>query len=61
VLDELHSAVFDAVPPAHDGAFARGTVEVCLAILESSRTNAEIPLPLDERQARADAPRVALS
>jgi phthalate 4,5-cis-dihydrodiol dehydrogenase len=44
VLDELCNAVQCAVPPIHDGAFARGTVQTCLAILRSARERREIDL-----------------
>ena len=39
VIDTLYSAVFDGQPPLHSGAWARATTEVCLAILEASRSN----------------------
>jgi phthalate 4,5-cis-dihydrodiol dehydrogenase len=45
VLDELYQAVVNDVAPPHDGKFARGTLEVCLAIQESSRSQREITLP----------------
>lgn len=44
VLDELWNAVRNGVPPPHDGRFAKGTVETCLAILQSSRERREIYL-----------------
>lgn len=44
VLDELFDAVIHGVRPPHDGRFARGTVEACLAILASSREGREIAL-----------------
>jgi phthalate 4,5-cis-dihydrodiol dehydrogenase len=44
VLDELHLAITKGVSPVHGGAFARGTLKVCLAILESSRTRKEVEL-----------------
>ena len=44
VIDELHAAVVDGRRPPHDGRWARATLEVCLAILESSRTGREISL-----------------
>jgi phthalate 4,5-cis-dihydrodiol dehydrogenase len=44
VLDELHQAIVNDVAPPHDGKFARGTLEVCLAIQESSRSRREITL-----------------
>jgi phthalate 4,5-cis-dihydrodiol dehydrogenase len=44
VIDEFYGAVIDGTPPLHDGAWSRATLEVCLAILESSRTQREITL-----------------
>lgn len=44
VLDELYRAVTDAMPAPHDGRFARGTVETCLAILRSARESCEVYL-----------------
>jgi phthalate 4,5-cis-dihydrodiol dehydrogenase len=40
VVDELYGAVVGGCAPLHDGAWARATTEVCLAILESSRQHA---------------------
>ena len=40
VIDELWAAVRDGRPALHDGAWARSTTEVCLAILASARTGA---------------------
>jgi phthalate 4,5-cis-dihydrodiol dehydrogenase len=42
VIDELCDAVIEGRPAAHDGRFARGTVEACLAIRESARQRREI-------------------
>ncbi|RJG03107.1 Gfo/Idh/MocA family protein [Noviherbaspirillum sedimenti] len=44
VLDELCDAVQCGVAPAHDGAFARGTVEASLAILKSAQERREVIL-----------------
>lgn len=44
VVDEFHAAVVDGIAPLHDATWSRATLEVCLAILDSSRTKAEIPL-----------------
>lgn len=44
VIDELYSAVVHGRSPIHDGEWAMATLEVCLAILESSRSEAEIAL-----------------
>ena len=38
VFDELYGAVVQGRPPLHSGAWARATTEVCLGLLESSRT-----------------------
>ncbi len=51
VIDELVAAVRDGVLPLHDGAWSRATMEVCLALLESSRTGKEV------RMQRQVAPR----
>jgi phthalate 4,5-cis-dihydrodiol dehydrogenase len=62
VLDELYRAITDGIMPVHDGRFARGTLEVCLAIQESSKRRSEVALPVprplepaikSERAARA--------
>ena len=45
VIDELHAAVVDAVPPLHDGPWARATLEVCLALLRSAREARDVDLP----------------
>lgn len=45
VIDELHAAVVDAVPPLHDGPWARATLEVCLALLRSAREARDVELP----------------
>ena len=44
VIDELAAAVLDGVPPLHTGRWGRATVEVCLAMLASSRARRELPL-----------------
>jgi phthalate 4,5-cis-dihydrodiol dehydrogenase len=44
VIDELHAAVVDGAPPLHDGAWARSTLEVCLALLQSAREGRDIEL-----------------
>jgi phthalate 4,5-cis-dihydrodiol dehydrogenase len=43
-IDELHRAVTLGIKPIHDGNFAKGTVETCLAILRSARERREIVL-----------------
>lgn len=44
VIDELYEAVVNASPPLHDGHWAKATLEVCLAMLESARTGRELEL-----------------
>jgi phthalate 4,5-cis-dihydrodiol dehydrogenase len=44
VLDELIHAVTEGRPVAHDGRWARATMEVCLAMLQSARERREITL-----------------
>jgi len=44
VIDELYAAIVEHRPPVHDGEWAMATLEVCLAILESSRTGREVRL-----------------
>jgi phthalate 4,5-cis-dihydrodiol dehydrogenase len=44
VIDELYDAVVEGKPPLHDGEWAAATLEMCLAILRSSRESREIPL-----------------
>ncbi len=46
VIDELHAALRDGVAPLHDGAGARSTLEVCLALLRSARDNRDMDIPL---------------
>lgn len=41
VIDELYDAVINDHPAIHSGEWARATTEVCLAILESARTNSD--------------------
>ena len=44
VIDEFYDAVVRGIPPLHDGEWSRATLEVCLAILDSSRNQAEMTL-----------------
>jgi phthalate 4,5-cis-dihydrodiol dehydrogenase len=44
VIDELYDAVVLGRPPLHDGAWSMATLEVCLAMLQSSREQREIAL-----------------
>ena len=42
VIDEMLAAVTQGVPPAHGGRWAKATLAVCLAILQSSRERREM-------------------
>ena len=44
VIDELYNAVVDGRAPLHDGAWGMATLEVCLAILQSARSGAEVTI-----------------
>ena len=44
VIDELHAAIVFGVMPLHDGAWARGTLEVCVALLRSAREGHDVEL-----------------
>ena len=44
VIDELCDAVVNGKPPLHGGDWAMATMEVCLAILRSSREQREVKL-----------------
>jgi phthalate 4,5-cis-dihydrodiol dehydrogenase len=44
VLDELLDAVSGVAPPVHHGRWAKATMEVCLAMLQSAREQREVPL-----------------
>ncbi len=44
VVDELYGAIRDDRPPLHNGRWGTATLEVCLAIVESSRTRREVLL-----------------
>jgi phthalate 4,5-cis-dihydrodiol dehydrogenase len=44
VIDELEHAIATGVPALHDGHWARATLEVCQALLESSRTGGDVGL-----------------
>jgi phthalate 4,5-cis-dihydrodiol dehydrogenase len=44
VIDELYDAVVRGRPPLHSGEWARATLEVCLAMLQSSREQREVAL-----------------
>jgi phthalate 4,5-cis-dihydrodiol dehydrogenase len=44
VINELHGAIFDGRPILHGGEWAMATMEVCFALLQSSREGREISL-----------------
>jgi phthalate 4,5-cis-dihydrodiol dehydrogenase len=44
VIDELVAAIVHGAPPRHSGEWALATLEVCLAILESSREGRDVAL-----------------
>ena len=44
VIDELCDAAIRGIAPLHSGEWAMATLEVCLAILESARTGADVTL-----------------
>ncbi|MBU9206451.1 Gfo/Idh/MocA family oxidoreductase [Burkholderia multivorans] len=44
VIDELYGAVVDGRAPLHDGEWAKGTLEMCIAMLKSSETGADVML-----------------
>ena len=43
-LEELYQAVRFDTPIVHDGRWGEATLEVCLAIVESARTHADVQL-----------------
>ncbi len=50
VIDELHGALRQGLTPQHDGTWARGTLAACLALLQSSTSQADVLLqgPMQE-------------
>ena len=44
VIDELQAAIDGGVAPFHDGVWARATLQVCLALLESAREQRDVEL-----------------
>jgi phthalate 4,5-cis-dihydrodiol dehydrogenase len=44
MIAELHDAVVDGTPPLHTARWARATLEVSLAVLESSGARREVTL-----------------
>jgi phthalate 4,5-cis-dihydrodiol dehydrogenase len=48
VIDELHAAVVKAAAPLHNGRWARATLEVCLALLQSAREQRDVELSMPQ-------------
>lgn len=46
VIDELHDAIVAGRAPLHDGVWARATLDVCLALLDSARRDREVDIPV---------------
>jgi phthalate 4,5-cis-dihydrodiol dehydrogenase len=44
VIDELYGAVAEGRAPLHGGEWAMATLEVCLALLRSARSQTEVAL-----------------
>jgi len=44
VIDELYGAIVQKTPPIHDGEWARGTLEICVAMLKSSEEGRDVEL-----------------
>lgn len=44
VIDELYAAIRGGRPPLHDGEWAKGTLDICVAILNSSEIGADVLL-----------------
>ncbi|MBV7484849.1 Gfo/Idh/MocA family protein [Bordetella sp. BOR01] len=44
VVDELHDAIYRDRPALHDGRWAKATLEICLAMLQSDGAGSDIPL-----------------
>ncbi len=63
VIDELYYAVTAGRPVVHDGRWAKASLEVCLAVLESARRHQDVPLrhqaPLIDAPPIAPLPRPA--
>jgi len=45
VIDELYAAIVDGAAPLHDGSWARSTLQVCLALLDSAKTGGDVEIP----------------
>ncbi len=54
VIDELYFAVTEGRPLVHHGRWAKATMEICLAMLDSSRTRREVML--DHQTPTVDTP-----
>ncbi|SNS50544.1 4,5-dihydroxyphthalate dehydrogenase [Noviherbaspirillum humi] len=46
VIDELYAAIQHGEKPLHDGYWARATLEICLALLASGKTDSDVSLVL---------------
>jgi phthalate 4,5-cis-dihydrodiol dehydrogenase len=57
VIDALWSAVREGIPPLFSGMWARATLEVCLAMLESSRLGEPVALHLGGSHPSGPGPR----
>ena len=44
VIDELDLAIRHGRPPTHNGHWGKGTLEICLALIQSSRDQCEVTL-----------------
>lgn len=44
VIDELYTALVEGKAPTHDGPWARATLEICLAFLQSDRAGGDVAL-----------------
>jgi len=44
VIDELYEAVVRGIAPLHDGVWAKTTLEICVAMLESGSNDCDVPL-----------------
>ncbi len=42
MLDEVHRALTEDVPPIHDGRWGRATIAACVGILDSSKTESAV-------------------
>jgi len=56
LVRQLYDAIVHGVRPTHDGRWAKATLEVCLAVMESSRQGAALPL-VHQRPLHVNEPR----